>query len=163
MIITYSNWMTGKKVDFREVTTDGPFVPSPGPLAPSKRPRQSGAVMGAAPDSRGLPEWIEFRWQEWPYPGVPYPSDFAARQVWNQRVDDLVHTLPIKSARVTVRQRVPADVVEQVLKSKNGSTAVERDLALWVFFAWHEDGVRFHWELRQGCCDVKREGGDVID
>ena len=151
------------EVDIKEVLTDGPFVPSPGPIQPSRRPRQSGAVMGAAPDRRGLPEWVEFRWKEWPYPGEPYPSDFAARQVWSQKVHEMSSSLPIKSVRLPVRQRVPADVVEQVIKSKSGSAAVASDLSLWVFFTWHEDRVRFRWELRQGCCDMKREGGDAID
>ncbi|WP_139143012.1 hypothetical protein, partial [Janthinobacterium sp. HH106] len=64
MIVTFSNGIKGKKVDvLRARTANGVFFPTPGSLGPDKNPMTGGATMGAAPDGRELPQWVEFEWQ----------------------------------------------------------------------------------------------------
>jgi hypothetical protein len=162
MTIAYSNTIPGKKIDVKNIVTDGPAIPNPGPLGPSQDPQQGRSVMGAAPDGRSLPEWAEFQWKEWPYPGEKYPSDFAARQIWNAKVDELSRTLPVNSERVRVRDRIPADVFQRLAEARRHPVAGQ-DLRLWLSFVWYAGGIRFHWELKEGCCDLKQAGGDVID
>ena len=118
--------------------------------------------MGVAPDNRGLPEWVEFQWKEWPYPSEPYPQDFQVQQKRNAEILEMNRTLPIKSERIKVRDRVPVDVIERLMQARRHPVAGQ-DLSLWVTFRWYSDGVRFHWKLKDGCCDLKQEGGDIID
>lgn len=164
MIVTFNNVIKGKKVDVLQGRTSNgvPFV-TPGSLGSSTNPNpmSGGKIMGAAPDGRELPEWVEFEWTEWPYPSPPQPKDPIALQAWNDRVDFLSRTLPRQRARVAVRSRVPQDVVDEVLAS-NKRTAQNAlpDKSLWVYFVWYETGIKFRWILKPGCCKVLREGGD---
>lgn len=164
MTVTFDNVIKGKKIDVLSAKTanGAPFV-TPGSLSPVMRanPLLGGKTMGAAPDGRELPEWVEFEWTEWPYPSPQQPTDPVALQAWNDRVDYLSRTLPHQRARVAVRSRVPQDVVDEVLAS-NKRTAPKAlpDHSLWVYFLWHETGIKFRWSLEQGCCNVLRAGGD---
>ncbi|MES2319826.1 MAG: hypothetical protein V4631_20295 [Pseudomonadota bacterium] len=152
MIVHFGNALKGRSVQFRSARTSNaiPF-PNPGGLSPSSKPLEQGAVMGAAPDGRELPEWIDFTWVEAEY-GSTAPFVLEEHR-----------KLPIKSGRVLIRQRIPADVVAEVLASHRGQAANGRkDLRLWVFLIWREDKIAMRWNLEQGCCDVLRSGGDDI-
>lgn len=125
--------------------------------------RTTGATEGAVPDGRELPEWVEFEWQEWPYPYPKMPSEPRALQEWGNKRDGLSRSLPHKSARVLVRSRVPQDVVDEVIESKRKRKPHELpDKMLWVYFIWTDASIKFRWALK-GCCGKLREGGDEID
>jgi hypothetical protein len=68
----------------------------------------------------------------------------------------------MKSERVNVRDRIPADVLERVARARRQAVAGQ-DLGLWLSFVWYPGGIRFHWELKDGCCDLRQSGGDAID
>ena len=81
MIATFSNGIKGKEVDvLRARTANRTFFPTPGSLGPDKNPMTGGATMGAAPDGRELPQWVEFEWQVCAHYGrryhlsVPHPA-----------------------------------------------------------------------------------------
>ena len=165
MIVTFSNGIKGKKVDvLRAKTANGVFFPTPGSLGPAKNSmKDGGATMGAAPDGRELPQWVEFEWKVWPYPYPDMPADPAARQVWSDGVHTLSRSLPIQTARVAVRSRVPQDVIDEVLASnRQRAPNALPDKDLWVYFIWHETGIKLRWRLLQGCCKMLREGGDEL-
>ena len=120
MMVTSNNTIKGTEVDvLRAKTSNGIPFPTPGSLGPYTKPNPTigGATMGAAPNGRELPEWIEFAWKEWPYPYPAPPSDPVARQAWTG-VYAMSRSLPIRTARFPVRSRVPRDVVDEVLASK---------------------------------------------
>ena len=164
MIVTFNNGIKGKKVYvIRARTANGVFFPTPGSLGPDKNPMTGGKTMGAAPDGRELPQWVEFEWTEWPYPAPPPPTEPSALQTWNDRVDLLTRTLPHKRARVAVQSRVPQDVIDEVLASnRQRAPNALPDKDLWVYFIWYETGIKFRWRLLQGCCKMLREGGDEL-
>ncbi|MCC7680288.1 hypothetical protein [Janthinobacterium sp. FW305-128] len=164
MIVTFSNGIKGKKVDvLRARTANGVFFPTPGSLGPDKNPMTGGATMGAAPDGRELPQWVEFEWQVWPYPYPDRPSDPVARQVWSDGVHAMSRSLPIQSARVAVQSRVPQDVIDEVLASnRQRAPNALPDKMLWVYFIWYETGIKLRWKLKSSCCGLLREGGDEL-
>lgn len=166
MIVTFNNVITGKEVDVRRAKTANgmPFV-TPGSLGPDKIPHAllGGATTGAAPDGRELPDWVEFEWREWPYPYPAKPSEPVALQKWNDGVDAMSRSLPIKTARVAIRPRVPQAVVDDVLASnKRAAAGALPDEMLWVYFIWYENGIKFRWKLKSDCCGLLREGGDDL-
>ncbi|MCC7680291.1 hypothetical protein [Janthinobacterium sp. FW305-128] len=165
MIVTFSNGIKGKKVDvLRARTANGVFFPTPGSLGPAKNPmKDGGATMGAAPDGRELPQWVEFEWKVWPYPYPDMPAEPVALQAWSDGVHAMSRSLPIQTARVAVRSRVPQDVIDEVLASnRQRAPNALPDKDLWVYFIWYETGIKFRWRLLQGCCKMLREGGDEL-
>lgn len=153
MIVHFSNGINGKSVSMDDVkTAGGSAFSNPGSIAPSSNPMHDGKVMGAAPDGRFLPEWVEFTWIETDYPRI------------RDRTKEELDALPVKKARISVRQRVPVDVVQNVILSKSERRrGGGEDLSLWVYFVWQDAGVKFRWEEQSGCCKVLRAGGDSID
>lgn len=166
MTVTYSNGMRGKSVDvLNAISAGGQRFPVPGFVAPSRTdPMLRGKVMGAAPDGRALPEWVAFEWKEWPYPypAMPPISDAEAYQKWKDADDSLSRTVSRKSQRVLVRDRVPSDVVDAVMQSKQAAPRGKlADKSLWIYFVWFDDGIKFRWKL-EDCCNTLRAGGDAI-
>ena len=165
MIVTFSNGLKGKEVDvLRARTANGVFFPTPGSLGPAKNPmKDGGATMGAAPDGRELPQWVEFEWKVWPYPYPAMPAEPVALQAWSDGVHAMSRALPIQTARVAVKSRVPQDVIDEVLASnRQRAPNALPDKDLWVYFIWYETGIKFRWRLLQGCCKMLREGGDEL-
>lgn len=166
MTVTFSGAIKGKSIDLLNAITSNkqPF-PNPGVFGPTLNPMVGGKTMGAAPDGRDLPEWVEFTWKEWPYPdaGPPMPTEAAALHAWNEEVKAMSRALPIKTARVPVKSRVPQDVVDEVLTSnRRAAPGTLPDEMLWVYFIWYETGIKFRWSLEQGCCNVRKSGGDDL-
>lgn len=164
MIVTYNNVIKGTSIDLIEArTASGRGFPTAGSLGPDKNPMTGGKTMGAAPDGRTLPEWVEFDWKEWPYPYPEPPpfSDQEATKAWSDGVKAMSKSLPVHTERVPVRARVPQDVVDAVVASKGTFVAGKpADKDLWVYFIWHESGIKFRWRMTQG--KTLRAGGDAV-
>ncbi len=92
MIVHFGNALKGRSVHFESARTSNaiPF-PDPGSLSPSSKPLEQGAVMGAEPDGRELPEWIDFTWVE---PEYGSTAPFVLEEY---------RKLPLKSGRVLIR------------------------------------------------------------
>ena len=131
----------------------GKRFPGPGALGRTKDWLTGGKTEGAAPDGRQLPEWVEFEWTE-------YASD----------KDDSVKELgplPVHVERVVIRERVPQDVIEEVIRSKLATPpGALPDKSLWLDFVWTDDGIKFHWRLESVKAApeyILRSGGDVLE
>lgn len=153
MIVHFGNDTMGKSIILRRsVSSSGLPFSNPGAISPSSDPLEDGKVMGAAPDGRSLPEWVEFTWFETEYP-----------ETINRSFEQL-SALPNKIARISVRERIPVDVVNSVVRSKGQPILKGRPpLKLWVYFIWSESSIKFRWSEVEGCCTVLRSGGDRID
>ena len=152
MTVHFSNSKFGKLVDIEfSVTKTGAAFSNPGGLSPSTNPMHEGKTMGAAPDSRGLPEWIDFTWLEFPYPSISSePKDYNS---W-----------PRKTGRVQVKDRVPPDVINEIVQSNKYTPKNQLpDQSLWIYLIWTDTGIKMRWRQESGCCKVLRSGGDQID
>ena len=148
MTLTYGNGKLGTLILVDQArTSDGGEFPTPGGLGPDKHPLRGGKTMGAAPDNRPVPQWVEFTWKEFPYPS---------------NADDLPLG-PVQHARISVSDRVPADVVAEVIRSKQTAKTRDETLRLWLNFVWQRDGIAFGWQQYRGCCTLLRSGGDHVD
>jgi hypothetical protein len=123
-----------------------------------------GGTSGAGPDSRGLPEWVEFKWQEIP----PELQAKEGQERSTEEVQELFRRLPIKTYRVYIKSRVPQEVVDEVMEAKRHRQKDKlSDKMLWLEFTWVNDEIKFGWRLtgrnRQGWLDDLRSGGDLIE
>jgi len=153
MTVHFGNAKKGKLIIMRDArTASGATFANPGGLSPSAEPLMRGKVMGAAPDGRSLPEWVEFSWIETEYPET-------VMETYEQ-----LRARPVKVERVPIRSRIPADVVEEVTRSNQQRAKGKlAELSLWVYFIWYDSGIKFRWSLERGCCTVVRSGGDQFD
>ena len=172
MTATFNNTIKGKAISVESaVTSNGTRFPNPGGLSPDSQPifngkimLPRGATMGAAPDGRQLPEWVEFEWKETLHPYSEPPSVPEAYAAWSDAIRKHYQSLPIKTERVAVRERIPQSVIDEVMESnRQRKTGKVSEKMLWVYFIWYERGIKFRWELQKGCCDVIQAGGDEID
>ena len=150
MVVSFGNGIKGKLLIFRSATssTGVPFS-NPGGLSPAQHPEQGGTTMGAAPDARALPEWVEFEWIE---------SDYGVTHTREQLL-----AMPLHKARVPVRERVPQTVIDEATASNlRRQPGQAPDKSLWVYFVWYDSGVKFRWELKSGCCQTLSAGGDEM-
>ncbi len=158
MTVTFNNLIKGKLILFDSLlTSSGAQFPNPGGLSPSSRPIMngkimagSGATMGAAPDGRELPEWVDFEWREPEY----RRDDYTREQL---------KALPHKKARVSVRNRVPQSVIDELMEA-NWQTKPGKlpEKMLWIYFVWTDSGIKFRWELHERDHETKQMGGDEI-
>lgn len=131
-----------------------PF-PDPGSFGPSDDPMNGGKAMGGAPGTFGLPAWIEFTWQELPYPGQPRES-FATEDAWGDYVRDVYRAAPLKTGRVKIAEKVPAWALEEVAKSRAVTPSHELpDKMLWLHFVWTTEGIKVRWKIHNS-----ERGGD---
>lgn len=153
MIAHFSNIKSGQSVLIDSaVTSNGTAFANPGALSPTRNTGYggNGKVMTTVPDRRGLPEWVQFTWTEHAY------ADKA-------RTFEEYKTWPRETARVPVRDRVPASVISEIIQSrKDPSKNRKEDLSLWVYFLWTDTGIKLHWRQERGCCEVLRSGGDAL-
>lgn len=163
MTVTFRNVVKGKTVDVIDaVSSGGVRFPKPGSLTPSISAFHGGATEGAAPDGREVPEWVEFTWQERSYPSLRQ-ENFSSPEEFNKAIEEKLRNSPVKTRRVLVRDRVPSDVIDEVTESNRKREPNKlAEKSLWVYFIWHESGIKFYWELRNGCCTALRAGGDTI-
>lgn len=156
MIVTYVSTIKGVSVSVKNARLpNGKEFPNSGTFGYAEDILAGGKTEGAAPDGRQLPEWIEFEWSQPPAPEDP-------RQTLEE-----YRALPRKTQRVFVRNRVPQDVIDEVIESnrrqQNGRLS---DKALWIYFIWTDDGIKLHWRLwyrpAVGAPSFPREGGDPL-
>ena len=150
MIVILRSMYRDKEVgSLRAMTSSGtPFLiaRSIGPDCCAE-PERGASFEGAAPDGRQLPEWVEFEWQEWPYP-LSRPSDPEGIKRWESTVHELSKNLPYKKARVLIRSRVPRAVVDEIIAAKHRQQRDKLpDRQLELQFNWYEDAVRLRWRL----------------
>jgi hypothetical protein len=125
--------------------------------------------MAASGDHRGLPEWVDFSWQEPEYPGRQ-PKDFPNEQAFASHVKEKFAKLPIKTQRLEIKRRVPQEVVDEVVASKRAAMPGKRaNKTLWIYIFWTPDGMKMRWEMTDRAAGpdafgpVVREGGDDLD
>jgi hypothetical protein len=152
---------------------DGTAFPSAGAIGGESRPDDINplgdeAVMGAAPDRRALPEFVDFEWRESPpAPPEPTPMDqaSAAHKEWETKMMAEFSSHPIKRQRVFVRSRVPPELVSaateidrQTPRSQLAAASVK------LSFIWTDRGIKLRWELwhRTGVQYYSHQGGDEI-
>lgn len=163
-VLNFTSTVPGMRIQTRSAKDQAgrPF-PHAGSFGPSRDPINGGAAMGGAPGTFGLPTWIEFTWQELPYPGQPRES-FATEEAWNAYVRDVYRAAPLKTARVKVAEKVPAAAIAEVAKSRAATPPDELpDKMLWLHFIWTTDGIKVRWRVYNSARGGNTaEGGDPL-
>lgn len=134
MIVTYTSAIRDVSIIIRSSTLpDGSEFPNGGAIGFPSYPL-GGATMGAAPDGRHLPEWIDFTWTESPdSDAVPVPIQVPVQT---------------KRQRVFIRSRVPQEVIDKVEEAKRHLIAgYGSEKKLEIFFIWTTDGIKLRWNI----------------
>lgn len=163
-VLNFSSTVPGMRIYTKSARDQAgrPF-PDAGSFGPTRDPINGGATMGSAPGTFGLPTWVEFTWQELPYPGQPREA-FATYEAWGAYVDEAFRAAPLKTARVKVAEKVPASALEEVAKSR-AATPPDKlpDKMLWLYFIWTADGIKVRWRVYNSARGGKSpEGGDPL-
>jgi len=150
MTVTYSGTMKDVSIYIKKAhLPSGKEFPTAVSFGYAENPLAGGATMGAAPDGRQLPEWIDFEWMEPPYPGLERaPSDPEAYKEWGKLVDEQFRTLPVKKQRVLIRNRIPKAVIDEVIDANAHAIArygPEKRLA--IHFIWTTQGIKLRWNI----------------
>ena len=176
MMLVYGSVVDGRSAYVRSATLpDGRPFADPGSVGGRFRKGQTwkrggvSATMAASGDRRGLPEWVEFVWQEPSYPGLRF-QDFPTREDFDKAHDEKFAKLPLKTQRVYIKSRVPQEVVDEVIASKRAAKPGKvADKTLWVYIFWTPDGIQMRWAMMDqnaspgGFGAVVKEGGDDLD
>ncbi|WP_281911391.1 hypothetical protein [Massilia varians] len=163
-MLNFTSTVPGVRIQIRNAVDQAgqPFLHA-GSFGPSDDPMNGGATMGGAPGTFGLPVWIEFTWQELPYPGQPRES-FATEEAWGDYVREVYRAAPMKTGRVKVAEKVPAWALDEVAKSRATTPSDQLpDKMLWLHFIWTTDGIKVRWRVNSST-DIKQdsEGGDPL-
>jgi len=175
MILEYGSVIQGRSISVKSaVLPDGKPFMDPGSLSGGLSTRYPTwqriptKVMAASGDHRGLPEWVEFTWQEPPYPGLE-PEDFPNREAYRTAVFKRFSELAVKTHRLEIKRRVPQSVVEEVIASKRvAQPGKVANKTLWISIFWTPDGMKMRWAMRDQAAGgafgpIVREGGDDLD
>lgn len=165
VIRTLANYKTETTIVVRGGVTDSGTPLGLGGVLRSASNPYLGATSGGLGKEKELPEWIEIQWKE-----VRPELDISSREY-----DALDNTerkehgrkyaaIPMKSARVAIRGRIPISVIEELKRTPSDRERSGLPLkALWVYFIWTKEGLKMRWEVVEKCCKVIHEGGDPID
>lgn len=163
-VLTFTSTVPDRRIEISSARDQAgrPFSHA-GSIHHSDNPMNSGKTMGSAPGTFGLPTWVEFTWQELPYPSQPRES-FASDEAWGKYVADRYRAAPLNTARVKVAEKVPDSALEEVAKSRAVTPPNKLpDKMLWLYFIWTTDGVKVRWKVynseRGG---NSPEGGDPL-
>jgi hypothetical protein len=178
MILSFGSVIDGRSIAIKSAKLpDGQAFGDPGAVGGQfDKTRETwrlggiGATMAASGDYRGLPEWVDFEWQEPSYPGLE-PADFPTPEAFNLAVDEKYAKLPIKTQRLAIKSRIPQEVVDEVIESKrNAPKGKSAEKTLWLYIFWTPDGMKMRWEVKynkgrmhDGFGKVIQEGGDDLD
>lgn len=163
-VLNFSSTVPGMRIYTKGARDQaGRTFPDAGSFGPSSDPINGGSAMGGAPGTFGLPTWVEFTWQELPYPGQPREA-FATYEAWGAHVDEAFRAAPVKTARVKVAEKVPASALEEVAKSRAATPPGKLpDKMLWLYFIWTSDGIKVRWKVHNsGRGGNSPEGGDSL-
>jgi hypothetical protein len=173
--VTYNSAIRDKDVDIKNAfLPDGMAFPHGGSIGgPSKandNPLSGGATMGAAPDGRGLPEYIDFEWRESPKSQPdPTPMDpvSQAHKDWETKIMADFYSHPIKKQRVFIRNRIPTEVVNAVIDAnRHAPKGRLNEASIQIFFIWTEYGIKLRWQIwhrpPSGVQYYSHQGGDEI-
>lgn len=175
MTVTYNSTIIEMDVNIESArSADGAPFPHAGGLAgPTKlatNPLNSGKTMGAAPDGRQLPDYIDFEWRESPKPPPdPTPKDpfSQAHKDWENTMMAEFYTHPIKKQRVSVRSRVPDELVRAVIEANRNSVRGQgANASIAIYFIWTDYGIKLRWKIWHTPAFngqyFSNEGGDEI-
>lgn len=176
MTLEYGSVINGRSISVKSaILPDGTSFSHPGSVGGFGiiKWRTWGRVptktMAASGDYRALPEWVEFVWQEPPYPGLE-PEDFPDRNAFRAAVFKLFSELPFKTQRLEIKSRIPQTVVAEVMASKKAAQPGKvSDKTLWIYIFWTPDGIKMRWAMKDQKAGVGafgpvvKEGGDDLD
>jgi hypothetical protein len=166
MIVSFGGTVKGVRIHIKDARLpDGKEFPNAGSFGYSDDPTSGGKEMGAAPDGRQLPEWVDFEWQETPYPWNQRPSQSADE--WREEVFATYRALPVKTQRVPIRSRIPQAVVDQVTEeNRHPVRGQDTEKRLQINLVWTSQGIKMHWRLWHtpsfNAQYYSHEGGDQI-
>lgn len=173
MTVTYTNAI--KEID---INIDGARLPNGATFTNARslsggnksndNPLIGGATIGASPDGRNLPDYIDFKWRESPRnPPDPTPLDpfSQAHKNWEAEMMTDFYSHPIKEQRVFIRSRIPAEVVNAVVEANRQTPKGQLDVAsIHIYFVWTDYGIKLRWEIwhRLGTQYDSHQGGDEL-
>lgn len=175
MTLVYGSVIDGRRISIKTATLpDGRPIVQPGGVGGRFKRGQTwqnggvDATMASSGDHRGLPEWVEFTWQEPSYPGLK-SADFPDRESFARAVDEKFSKLELKRYRLEIKRRVPQAVVDEVIASKRvAQPGKVANKTLWIYIFWTPDGMKMRWAMRDHAAGeafgpIVREGGDDLD
>jgi hypothetical protein len=164
MIVSFGGTVKGISIAIKDARLpDGKEFPNAGSFGHSNSPISGGATMGAAPDGRQLPEWVDFEWQETPYPWDQRPSQ--SDDEWREEIFATYRALPVKTQRVLIRSRIPQAVVDEVTEAnRHPVPGMKKHLELNL--VWTSQGIKLRWRIWNtpdfNAQYDSHEGGDEI-
>jgi hypothetical protein len=155
MTVTFNSAIKDMDVSIKNARLpDGTSLPGGGlggKSRPNENPLNGGATMGAAPDGRQLPDYIDFEWRESPVaPPDPTPMDpfSQARKDWETKMMAEFYTHPIKKQRVFIRSRVPAELVNKVIEANRHAVKGHgAEASIGIYFIWTDYGIKLRWQI----------------
>ncbi|MDP3670958.1 MAG: hypothetical protein Q8R69_14860 [Telluria sp.] len=156
MTVTYNSAIKDMEVTIENARLpDGGAFPHGGGIGgksrPNENPLNGGKTMGAAPDGRQLPEYIDFEWRESALePPDPTPMDpfSQARKDWETKMMAEFYTHPIKKQRVFIRSRVPVELVNKVIEANRHTVKGHvTEASIGVYFIWTDYGIKLRWQI----------------
>ena len=166
MNLTFASTVGGVSIDIKSARLpDGKEFPNAGSFGYAKNPLLGSKTMGAAPDGRDLPEWIDFEWQEPQYPWNKRPGQ--SEDEWTEEVHAAYLNLPVKTQRVLIRNRIPQEVVDEITEaSRHPVKRYGTEKSLAINLVWTSQGIRLRWRIwhKPQFNDqyYSHEGGDEI-
>jgi len=164
VIHTIVNYNTGLTISIKDSRDDNGARLALGGTLPSDSNAYIGSTSAGLGKGTALPEWIEIRWietgPEWDMARKEYLAlSDRERDERSKRYAEL----PIKSARIHIRGRIPESVADELKRSPLDPDRSNLPLkSLRLYFIWTIDGVKLRWRLRQRCCETLQEGGDPL-
>lgn len=164
VIHTIANYNTGVTISIKDSRDNSGTRLSLGGNLPSGSNAYTGATSAGLGKGTALPEWIEVRWietgPEWDMPRREY---LALSDRERDERSKRYAQLPVKSARIHIRSRIPESVADELKRSPLDPERSNLPLkSLRLYFIWTVDGVKLRWRLRQRCCETLQEGGDTL-
>ena len=156
MNLTFASTIGAVSINIKSARLpDGKEFPNAGSFGYAENPLLGSKTMGAAPDGRQLPEWVDFVWSEPPNPEDP-----------SQTLEQY-RALPQKTRRVLIRNRIPQEVVDEVTEaSRHPVKRYGTEKSLEIDLVWTSQGIRLRWRIwhKPQFNDqyYSHEGGDEI-
>lgn len=161
---TFVNYETGVTVAVKNGQTDrGEPLPFRGSLRSSSK-IYSGATSATLGKSGRIPDWVEISWVE-TRPGwdMSYNDYLSLKKEERAERASTYATLPVRSAKIDVRRRIPVEIIEDLNHSRldhEHANLPPKSLRLYVI--WTNEGLKMRWRVYGNSPKVLYEGGDKI-